>query len=92
MTPEQREEVAAILRVFEDKSPRDLDVALDAIEQIFKPKLPPMPPTDDREEFGVGDYMESDNDWLRRNGEAAEWFIDNHAAIRSCIDGVSNSN
>lgn len=44
--------------------------------------LPPMPPTDDREPYGVGDYLESDQEWVRRHPEAVEWFIDNHAAIR----------
>ena len=51
----------------------------------MKNSLSSMPPTDDRQLHGVGDYLESNNSWLCRNAEAASWFIDNHDFIRIAV-------
>jgi hypothetical protein len=49
-----------------------------------KPAIPPMPATDDRQPDDTlpAGYMESTFDWVRRNQEAAEWFIEHHRSIR----------
>lgn len=53
--------------------------------------IPPMPPTDDREDFeedpdhlGFG-YLESNISWACRNNEAIEWLIENHQKIRHIL-------
>ena len=47
--------------------------------------IPPMPPADERQPYGddLPSYMESDADWVARNGETVRWLIDNLAAIRA---------
>jgi len=50
-----------------------------------------MPPCDNREPHGVGDYLESDKDWCRRNPSAVTWLIDNHASIRAALNAPTGA-
>lgn len=48
-------------------------------------KLPPMPPTEDRQDDAVEGYKECTNSWVRRNLEATDWLIDNHEEVRRAV-------
>lgn len=50
--------------------------------------LPPMPPTEDRQPWDddkPNGYLETDLDWVERNGDALTWLIDNHKEIRAAL-------